>query len=81
MPYSRLLIPNRQAVGRTTYQLRKFMKDVQQMDIPEPFKAALLSQVKEFERMLKGAVIDFDDDGTILKGSPDNDLILGKHHG
>lgn len=81
MPYSVPLIPDRQAVGRTTYQLRKFYKDVQKMDIPSPFKEALLSKVNAFENMLKGAVIDYDDDGTILKNSPDNDLCLGKVNG
>lgn len=76
MPYSLPLIPDRQAVGRTTYQLRKFIKDVRKMDIPEPFKAALLKRVEDFENMLKGAVIDFDDNGTILVGSQDNNSIL-----
>lgn len=81
MPYSVLLIPDRQAVGRTTYQLRKFMRDIQKMDIPAPFKEALLGRVCDFEQMLKGTVIDYDDDGTILQGSPDNNLILGKING
>lgn len=81
MPYSLPLIPDRQAVGRTTYQLRKFMRDIQKMDIPKPFKEALLGRVYDFEQMLKGAVIDYDDNGTILQGSPDNDLILGRTNG
>lgn len=78
MPYSIPLVPDRQAVGQATYQLRRFQKQVMVMEIPQPFKQALLEKISSFENFLKGAVIDYNDDGTILESSPDNDLCLGK---
>lgn len=78
MPYSVPAIPDRKAVGQITYQLRRFAKQVSGMDIDEPFKSAIIQNVNDFENQLKGAVIDYDDDGSVLDGSPDNKLILGK---
>lgn len=78
MPHSIYLVPDRQAVGRTTYQLRKFNKDLAKMDIPEPFKSVLRQRVTDFEALLKNGVIDLDDDGSVLEDSPDNNYCLGK---
>lgn len=47
------------------------------MDIPEPFKTVAIQRVVDFEAWMKGACIDFDDDGSILD-SPDNNFALGK---
>lgn len=77
MPYSIPAIPDRKAVGQITYQLRRFAKQVSEMDIDEQFKEAIIEKVNGFENFIKGAVIDYDDDETILKGSPDNAQILG----
>lgn len=77
MPYSIPLFPDRQAVGRSTYQIRKIKRDLTAMDIPEPFKSVAIQRVADFEVWMKNAVIDFDDDGSILE-SPENNFSLGK---
>lgn len=77
MPYSIPLIPNRQAVGQVTYQLRRFAKQVHEMNIPGEFKEALIEDICAFEGKLKHAFIDFDDDGEILE-SEGNSILLGK---
>lgn len=67
MPYAKYLFPDRQAVGKATYNLRNLMKNVREMDIPEPEKKDAIERIHAFERYLKNSTIDFNDDGSVIQ--------------
>lgn len=75
MPYSRPLIPDRSALGRFTYQLRKFQREIRSMGIPPAFEKAVDKRLTDLENLLKGGAIDYDEDTTVLD-SPGNREIL-----
>ena len=82
MPYSTPLIPDRQALVRFTYQIRKLCRELAGMGVPSPYRDLLRQKLHDLEQLLKCAQIDYDDDGSLLD-SPDNEWLrerLGQPH-
>ncbi len=74
--YSLPLVPDRQALGRFTYQLRKFGRELAAMEIPEPYRGLLRARLAGLEDILKNARVDYGGDGSLLDPeSTDNESL------